>query len=279
MAVDPNAAVPQAVPLVPPSLIKTPTTSAPAGAPTPSPPPVQAAPGGGYTPVENMSIPAEGRALLSTIGAGESQGNYRARYNQPDFHDYGAHPNTYAKITSGPNKNRTSNSAGRYQFISTTWADQQKKLGLKDFSPQNQDAAAWNLAKEAYAQKYRGRNLEADIKDPSKMRDITSALKSQWTSVPGGIEQVAGYNIWGKRYKDALKAELARSGQPMPTQVAGPGAPQSGVPNTGILTSDNWARGPLPASGPYPGFNPAPISGQTKLAEARNPLYDNPRSP
>lgn len=163
-------------------------------------------------PVQDTSIPAAGRALLATIGGPgfESNGTYTQRYNQPDFEDFSKHPNTYGKIDRGPNRGLTSNAAGRYQMISTTWNDQAKKLNLQDFSPANQDKAAWNLARETYAQTYKGRNLEADLQDPKNLPQIAQALRSQWSSLPGGIEQGGNMKNFAQNFASNLEAELGR---------------------------------------------------------------------
>ena len=233
---------------------------------------------GAYAPVQNQSIPLSGRALLATIGGKdfESNGSYTQRFNQPDFTDFSKHPATLGDIKGGPNRGKKSDAAGRYQFLSTTWADQAKKLGLKEFSPASQDAAAWNLAKETYAAKSKGRDLAEDLNDPKKLPKIVSALRSQWTSLPGGIEQRRAYNSFLRGYQTALNAEMGRTTPA--TQVAGPGAPGTVVgarPGVGILTSDNWARGALPATGQINAVPPPPAGVQI----ARNPLYTNPRSP
>jgi muramidase (phage lysozyme) len=176
-------------------------------------------------PVREMSIPAQGRALLATIGGPgfESNGTYTQRFNQPDFEDFSKHPNTYARIERGPNKGLFSNAAGRYQQISTTFNEQAKKLNLTDFSPESQDKAAWNLARETYTQAKltKGRNLEADLQDQKNLPQIAAALKSQWSSLPGGIEQGGNMKLFAQNFAANLEAELAREpGRGAPTQTA-----------------------------------------------------------
>lgn len=182
----------------------------------PAPPgaPAQAAssPAAPKGAVQNMDIPALGRALLATIGSQrfESNGSYTQRFNQPDFSDFSKHPGTYGAITRGPNAGLKSNAAGRYQFLSTTWANQAKQLGLRDFSPESQDAAAWNLAKQTYSQATRGRDLTADLHDPKNLPGIAQALHSQWTSLPGGIETRSKTADFTNAFMANAQSEMAR---------------------------------------------------------------------
>lgn len=140
---------------------------------------------GGAGPV-NMSIPPEGRALLASIYSGESGGRYNVRYGgnsgPKTFNDLSQHPNVAEQI---PGSLQVSTAAGAGQMISTTWREQAAALGLKDFSPANQDAANWNLAKQRYGQTTGGRDLLADLKsgDPTILANIAPALKATWTSL------------------------------------------------------------------------------------------------
>jgi muramidase (phage lysozyme) len=140
----------------------------------------------------NTAIPAEGRALLNTIAATESAGRYNVRYggNTPKtFQDYGDHPRVAEPITSGPDVGKSSSAAGRYQFVAPTWDAQKAKLGLKDFSPENQDLAAWDLAQTEYKNKT-GKDLLTTLKS-GQTADVLPTLSGQWSSLPGG-RQPAG---------------------------------------------------------------------------------------
>lgn len=136
----------------------------------------------------NMQIPAVGRALLDTIAGTESP-DYQTRYGGAKFDSFADHPRIGALITSGPNKGKTSAAAGRYQLLPATWDAEAQKLGLKDFSPANQDAAAWDLAKTTYHERTGG-NLEQVLQsgDPAQIASVGRALSGKWTSLPGGIE-------------------------------------------------------------------------------------------
>ena len=176
--------------------------------PKPAPPPRGA--GLRDTPARQDSLSPEAYALLDTISGTESAGKYNVMYGGKRFSDYSDHPRIAFPIQSGPNRGKRSSAAGRYQFIQGTWDDQARKLGLKDFSPESQDRAAWHLAQETY-----GPNLERDLRsgNPNALGAVGHALRGQWTSLPGGIE--AGTNA--SRFATAFQKNLAaRQGNPAP---------------------------------------------------------------
>ena len=70
--------------------------------------------------------------------------------------------------------------AGRYEFEHGTWDTEAAKLGLKDFSPASQDAAAWDLAKSDYFKRTH-RDLMADYQ-AHRGTEIATALQPTWTS-------------------------------------------------------------------------------------------------
>jgi len=117
----------------------------------------------------------EQQYVLDTIAAGEAPG-YDVLYGGHRFKSYAAHPAIAIPIGQ---TGVSSTAAGRYQLLKSTWDKQAKELNLKDFSPENQDAAAWNLASQTYAQKT-GRNLQLDAKNHSVEWD---ALQQQWPSL------------------------------------------------------------------------------------------------
>ncbi len=132
----------------------------------------------------NTSLPPEARGLLDAIAKTESAGRYNIRYGEKTFQDYGDHPRVAEPITSGPDAGKTSTAAGRYQFLAGTWDQQKQKLGLTDFSPANQDAAAWDLAQTEYKAKT-GKDLLTVLKS-GDTSDVLPNLSGQWSSLPGG---------------------------------------------------------------------------------------------
>ena len=130
------------------------------------------------------------KAFLNTLAGPESGGEYNIIYGGDHFEDYSKHPGKYVTIESGPNKGKKSSAAGKYQFLESTWNDIASRHGLKDFSPENQDKAAWYLASETYG-RTQGRSLSTDLnsKDPKIIANVGKALAPIWTSLPSGIEQ------------------------------------------------------------------------------------------
>lgn len=157
------------------------------------------------------AVPAAGRGLLDAIATGEGA-NYNTLYGGSTFSDYSKFPDKGSVITHGPNAGRVTHAAGRYQFEPGTWAEAAKALGLRDFSPESQDKAAWWLAQRTYAQRT-GRNLLNDLQHPTP--DILSlvgrTLSSQWTSLPGGIEQRLSSNA----FETSLQGSAGFSGVPI----------------------------------------------------------------
>lgn len=150
--------------------------------------------GGGNFTGTAADIPPEGKALLDAISGAEAPG-YNSRYPSKTFSNgYKDHPRIPEPTPDG----RTSDAAGRYQFLSSTW-DSYKPA--KAFTPENQDIAAWKLATATYG--YGEAGIVKDLqKDPMKVAD---KLKGQWPSLPGGSQPNNATSGFLSRYKDALK--------------------------------------------------------------------------
>lgn len=130
-------------------------------------------------------IPDEGQALLGALASKESAGRYDALYGGGSFSDFSQFPQWSGKM--GPAG--MSHAAGAYQFQPGTWKDAQKALGLRDFSPESQDKAAWWLAQRDYASRRPGHDLLADLRsgNPATLADIGAALHPTWAASNQGL--------------------------------------------------------------------------------------------
>jgi muramidase (phage lysozyme) len=96
--------------------------------------------------LENPNV----RGFLGMIGSAEGTDKYgyNTLFGGGKIESLADHPRQlfdFTETTGRPNK---TTAAGRYQFLSNTWDEQAKKLGLPDFGPQSQDLAAVNLLRE-----------------------------------------------------------------------------------------------------------------------------------
>ena len=119
-------------------------------------------------------------AFLDALAAGEDYdpADYNELYGGGHFEGYEHFPQWSGK--EGPAG--ISHAAGRYQYEPRSWAEDAGRLGLTDFSPASQDAAAWYRANVYYKRNTGGRSLEADLVAGDASR-VAGALKSQWTSL------------------------------------------------------------------------------------------------
>ena len=122
----------------------------------------------------NDLLPDGAQSVLDQIASGESV-SYNELYGGSTFNDFADHPRQRFGLANG----LSTDAAGRYQFLSSTWDSEAKKLGLSDFSPESQDKAAWDLASETYKSKT-GRDLAGDSE--AKSVDY-SALAGVWPSL------------------------------------------------------------------------------------------------
>jgi muramidase (phage lysozyme) len=160
------------------------------GTPTPEPPAGPSAGGGGA--ITSAAIPAEGKALLDAIAGAE--GDYNSRYPSKTFSGYADHPRIKERTPWGTE----SDAAGRYQFMSSTW---DKYKPAKEFTPENQDIAAWRLATAVYGYGESGL-VNALKKDPMQ---VAAKLRGTWPSLPGGSQQNVHTSGYLSRYQNALK--------------------------------------------------------------------------
>jgi len=120
----------------------------------------------------------EQKAMLDSIAFAEGTSKYQndgynTMFTGKQFSGFKDHPR---KLQTGGGY--TSDAAGRYQFLSTTWDPLAKKLGLEDFSPTSQDKAAIELSRQYDV------TQELLQKEGMSMK-VSSFLGRQWASFPG----------------------------------------------------------------------------------------------
>lgn len=118
------------------------------------------------------------RAFLDMIAWAEGTAGddgYRTLFGGGTFGSFADHPRIYV-----PFRSTSSSAAGRYQILARTWDGVRTKLGLPDFSPPSQDAAALELIRE--------RGALNDV-DAGRVAGAIAKVRKVWASLPG-----AGYN-------------------------------------------------------------------------------------
>lgn len=129
-------------------------------------------------------LSANARALLDTIAKAEGtagSNGYNTMFTGRSFDDLSRHPR---QLNSS--NGYTSDAAGRYQFLSTTWDGVAKRLGLPDFSPASQDRAAIELVRR------RGVDPDAPLTE-----EALNKLAPEWASLP----TLAGKSYYGQPVK------------------------------------------------------------------------------
>lgn len=154
-----------------------------------------------YAPVD---VPADiaasnVRAFLDMIAYSEGtkgvgDDGYNQLFGYSTFDSYADHPRKYI-----PFRNTTTSAAGRYQILARTWDGVRGKLGLPDFSPASQDAAAVELIRE--------RGALGDVQAGRTVQAINKVAKV-WASLPG-----AGYNQPERKLSALLSAYASAGGQ------------------------------------------------------------------
>lgn len=99
--------------------------------------------------LKELRLTTEGRAILDTIAAAEGTfragaGGYSMRFPGTTFPSFSWHPREVLGAYVG-DKYIYATAAGRYMILERTWNEVAKTLGLRDFSPLNQDLAALHL--------------------------------------------------------------------------------------------------------------------------------------
>lgn len=141
------------------------------------------------------------KAFLDMIAYAEGTSGtdgYRTLFGGGLFDSYADHPRRVFTFTNRIGQTLRTTAAGRYQFLARTWDGLKAKLGLTDFGPANQDAAAIELIRERGA-----------LNDVKAGRFVTAVNKCApvWASLPG-----AGYNQPERKLSTLVSVYTAAGG-------------------------------------------------------------------
>jgi len=118
---------------------------------------------------------AQGLLRMLRFAEGTERGgqdSYRVMFGGSLVPDLKQHPD---KVMKG-----RSTAAGAYQFLTPTWQQQQKKLGLGSFGPVEQDIAALDLAR----QRTMGLGGLSYLQKQGLTPEFVAALAPEWASLP-----------------------------------------------------------------------------------------------
>jgi len=134
---------------------------------------------------------------LAYLNAYEGKPKPNQLVGYKSFDDLSDHPNQ--RVRFGKSKNQVSTAAGSYQLLKRSWDEQKQKLGLTDFSLENQQRAAIGLLKDNGALKH---VVKGDF------QKANDKAKNIWASLPGStIGESTGQRA---RVKPELEAALNR---------------------------------------------------------------------
>jgi muramidase (phage lysozyme) len=153
-----------------------------------------------------------GQKLLKTIRFAEGTAGpkgYQTMFGGGTFSDMSRHPDKVIK--SG---GYASAAAGAYQFLPGTWQGQASRLGLKSFSPEEQDIAALALA--------RNRLMDigglATVQKEGLSQRVAAALSPEWASFP----TETGRSYYGQPVKSLSQLQQVFGQEVAPATTAAP---------------------------------------------------------
>lgn len=167
------------------------------------------------------------RALMRTISASESNyaSPYSVLYGGQHISDFSKHPDLCITIVNGPNKGNCTTAAGRYQFLTTTWAEKSRLYHPQptrfllwqaySFEPQYQDAVvyAWLYDSQAW-----GADIPALLR-AGELPQVLQLLSGTWTSLGYGIENNVMTEVLPETYYKILQEELQAESASHQTQA------------------------------------------------------------
>jgi muramidase (phage lysozyme) len=160
--------------------------------------------GGGGAGIAARNLPPQTRALLRTIRFAEGTDGpdgYRTMFTGRKFNDLSRHP----RIVNSSN-GLSSDAAGAYQFLSTTWNS--RLVGGGAMTPERQDMGAVRLV--------RNRGVDPSLPGGFTVQ-VADRLAPEWASFPTARTGTSYYGQGGKSfaqlkayYERALREEMGR---------------------------------------------------------------------
>lgn len=197
-------------------------------------------------------------ALAWAEGTGDS---YDVQYTFARFSDFSQHP---AQIQCSGDL--CSDAAGRYQFLSTTYASQASALGLTDFSPRSQDLAAIQLLKANGAY---DKIMAGDI------AGAVNAVRTIWASLPGSGhgQPEKGLDQFLQVYQEKLAARKAQHGNTSSAVSAALGWVGKDFAPGQREQCANFIREVLKSAGIDAGVTSAAVDGQPSNPSLANSFF------
>ncbi|MDA0673589.1 MAG: glycoside hydrolase family protein [Cyanobacteria bacterium] len=157
------------------------------------------------------------RALLRTISAAESNTDspYNVLYGGETIADLSQHPDMCVEIVAGPNIGDCTTAAGRYQFLTTTWAAKAAEYhphppgwyafwSEYSFEPEYQDIVVYRWLSDSNAW---GVDIPTLLRQ-GRLDEVLAMLSGTWTSLGYGIEDNANTPYLAEVYQVMLREEL-----------------------------------------------------------------------
>lgn len=191
----------------------------------PTPPP-----GGDNNQTKASYGTKEQRAMLDAIAWAEGGVTYRTMFGGDQFDTSKGWKHPDKVVRSG---GYASTAAGRYQFLTPTWNRAAKALGLKDFSPINQDKAAIYLMNGRLG----GDSAEILRKEGVSNR-VLNAFSGEWAAIPNA----SGNSTYRqpvrriKAFKDKYDSILKTTPDQLITQTTPQPQPQRPLSGTNLTS-------------------------------------------
>jgi murein DD-endopeptidase MepM/ murein hydrolase activator NlpD len=196
----------------------------------------------------------EQRAMLDAIAWAEGGRTYRTMFGGGQFNISNGwkHPDTVVRAGG-----LASAAAGRYQFMPFTWNRVAKALGLKDFSPINQDKAAIYLMDERL-----GGNSAEILRREGVSNRVLNAFAGEWAAVP----MANGQSFYGQsakkiqdfknKYNTLMREAPPPTARGLPTPPPSPSSTRPSTNFAAVSGTSGRGMGNRKVSVPYSAFKP-----------------------